>query len=436
MYFFRGASSRQKALFFELLSKRCTPRIWQQQSIASLAFLLIFSANVSSSPPIFPCENRINSNHTHLVNADGGLLQTCTTIKHSTLSTMSQTSWQENAISLMEDIYGSPTSSEFPKPMDSEEAGQCRHGQRRYLWTDAFAVLNYVSLAQRSQTEDGKQLYLKAAHTLADCVHETLGCPRSEKYPMERDSSGLSPSGFVGLRIGKVEARAKTDFGMRLDGMYWHYVDKWLFALLRLGQISGSSERLRQAAGWAKVLFPRFFDTRHGGIRWKLNVDATPISEQPHGFPNGDTLNAYVVYTLIQRAQNDISLSDEIQAMYKGLQESYSPRKTRDPLGWGLDLWMQLFLERQLPSADAMSVLQWYHINLPFRLYGALLGARLRGIAESHVNSFIQKSIDVEAALKQRGGEEHSAINRVMLASVLLAPGAFAPLPNESAIKF
>ena len=29
--------------------------------------------------------------------------------------------------------------------------------------------------------------------------------------------------------IGKERARAMSDAGMEYDGMYWHYIDKWIF---------------------------------------------------------------------------------------------------------------------------------------------------------------------------------------------------------------
>ena len=38
---------------------------------------------------------------------------------------------------------------------------------------------------------------------------------------------------YCGLRIGKVRERAESDAGMTYDGLYWHYVDKIVFALAR-----------------------------------------------------------------------------------------------------------------------------------------------------------------------------------------------------------
>ena len=38
--------------------------------------------------------------------------------------------------------------------------------------------------------------------------------------------SSFSGTRFVGLRIGKTRAAARSDPGMGLDGMYFHYIDK------------------------------------------------------------------------------------------------------------------------------------------------------------------------------------------------------------------
>ena len=51
---------------------------------------------------------------------------------------------------VMADVYGDPASPAFPKPLPESEAGPSAGGQRRYLWVDAFGVLNYVTLARRA----------------------------------------------------------------------------------------------------------------------------------------------------------------------------------------------------------------------------------------------------------------------------------------------
>src|SRR3954452_14080671 len=73
----------------------------------------------------------------------------------------------------------------------------------RYLWTDAFGVVLYVSLYR----ELGERRWLEAAEELVAEVERVLGRPR-------------------GLRIGEASDR---------DGQC--YLTMWLFALARLGDI-------------------------------------------------------------------------------------------------------------------------------------------------------------------------------------------------------
>ena len=112
----------------------------------------------------------------------------------------------------------------------------------------------------------------------------------------------------------------------------------------------------------------------------------------------------------------------------------YTARVTSDPLGWGLEAWMDQWL---LPHRTAQlqrlaqSVLSPRHFSLPFRLYGALLGAKFLQIP---CDELIAMALDREHEAAVSGNVEHTAINRVMLAGVLLAPGAFGKLPNEPSV--
>lgn len=155
---------------------------------------------------------------------------TCTSFQRMSMSSASSdTSNQsvELAISLLNSVYGPIDSPEFPLPMSDADAGPCytfasydnhqrqQHGnhpphlpQRRYLWTDAFGVLAYQSLAEyysntgnnRKQTE----MYNHAVEKLICVVHECLGKPRSDKEEDAMTECDISPTGYVGLRIGKV----------------------------------------------------------------------------------------------------------------------------------------------------------------------------------------------------------------------------------------
>jgi len=49
---------------------------------------------------------------------------------------------------------------------------------RRYLWTDAFAVCNYLGLARHT----GEHVYSERAQQLVEQVHHTLGRHRDDDH--------------------------------------------------------------------------------------------------------------------------------------------------------------------------------------------------------------------------------------------------------------
>ena len=103
------------------------------------------------------------------------------------------------------------------------------NGQRRYLWTDAYGICNYLSqyvlvetLRDQFTPEEiqAKQRdYIHAAKTLIDSVVSSLGQPRSLESPMKMNTHG-NP---IGLRIGKVLTSHPTDMGMKYDGNHYSY---------------------------------------------------------------------------------------------------------------------------------------------------------------------------------------------------------------------
>ena len=82
---------------------------------------------------------------------------------------------------------------------------------RRYLWTDAFAVCNFLELF--SATEDG--IWLTRTRELIDQVHDSLGRFRDDDDDIARRGTRLSgcdrhPTA-AGLRIGKALAGLRAD---------------------------------------------------------------------------------------------------------------------------------------------------------------------------------------------------------------------------------
>ena len=110
--------------------------------------------------------------------------------------------------------------------------------QRRYLWTDAFAVGNFLGLARRT----GDAVQRSRALRLIDAVHHVFGRHRADD-PRRGWISGMSEAEGEahptrgGLRIGKSlpERRPDEPFDNSLewerDGQYFHYLTKWMQAL-------------------------------------------------------------------------------------------------------------------------------------------------------------------------------------------------------------
>jgi hypothetical protein len=111
---------------------------------------------------------------------------------------------------------------------------------RRYLWTDAFAVCNFIELFVRT----GNEFHHQCAIALIDEVHNVLGRYRSDDCRtgwisgLDYEAGKRHPT-VGGLRIGKPlrERQASEPVDERLewdrDGQYFHYLTKWMHALCR-----------------------------------------------------------------------------------------------------------------------------------------------------------------------------------------------------------
>lgn len=122
------------------------------------------------------------------------------------------------ATALMDHVYGSYDISKLTEG-NAWKPRTLSDNKSRYLWTDAFGVVNYISLA----AETGKSHYLEQADALIHAVHNTLGHER----PGGRHSRWLGGASedhpcAGGLRIGKVEPEGHPDG----DGQYYHYLTK------------------------------------------------------------------------------------------------------------------------------------------------------------------------------------------------------------------
>ncbi len=216
---------------------------------------------------------------------------------------------------------------------------------RRYLWTDAYAVCNYLELFRRT----GDEIYRDLALRLVDQVHHTLGRhrdddPRTGWISGLPEEEGEAHPTLGGLRIGKPhnERRSSEPFGERLewdrDGQYYHYLTKWMHALNRVSRVTGDPTCTRWAMELAQAAHAAFTYTPPSGGRkrmhWKMSIDLSYPLVPAMG--QHDPLDGFVTYSELQATAGEsvqFDLSPEIADMARICQEGNWA--TDDPLGIG-----------------------------------------------------------------------------------------------------
>ena len=220
--------------------------------------------------------------------------------------------------------------------------------RRRYLWTDAFAVCNFIELFERT----GNEFYRQCATDLIDQVHHVLGRYRADDHRdgwisgLDEEAGKRHPT-MGGLRIGKPlrERNAGEFVDERLewdrDGQYFHYLTKWMHALCRVAVITGHRAHAKEALELAKVAFQGFARKSTSGdvigIYWKMSTDLS----RPLTFAMGlhDALDGFVTFREVQRvilkthAKTDGALTAAITSIsHLCRSRDWS---TSDPLGIG-----------------------------------------------------------------------------------------------------
>ena len=212
---------------------------------------------------------------------------------------------------------------------------------RRYLWTDAYAVCNYLSLWQTT----GDAQYLTLARTLVDQVHSVLGRfdpadTRSGRLSGLTEAEAERHPTAGGLRIGKPELERAVDepYDERRewdrDGQYFHYLTKWAVALEALSRHSDETQ-YRDFARELIMVASRAFAARTGPPRlhWKMRVDlSAPLveSSSPH-----DALDGLITTLSLspQDARSQSALEETAAAL--GAMIRGTSWVTTDPLGLG-----------------------------------------------------------------------------------------------------
>lgn len=213
---------------------------------------------------------------------------------------------------------------------------------RRYLWTDAYAVCNYLELFRRT----GDAAYRDLALRLVDQVHHTLGRHRDDDSRTGWISGLPEEEGEAhptrgGLRIGKPlpERRLDEPFDERLewerDGQYYHYLTKWMHALSRVGRITADATYTRWAVELARAAHAAFTYTPTPGGRkrmyWKMSIDLSRPLVPAMG--QHDPLDGLVTYSELAMAVGEAGLTAEIADLARICRDG--SLVTDDPLGIG-----------------------------------------------------------------------------------------------------
>ena len=180
---------------------------------------------------------------------------------------------------------------------------------QRYLWTDAFAVCNFLGLYQETGSEEFKDLALR----LVDQVHSVLGRHRHDNHRtgwisgLDEEDGRLHPT-KGGLRIGKQlkERRPSDPFNEQLewdrDGQYYHYLTKWMHALNRATGVTGDFTYNRWAIELAKAAHAKFAykpsSSSQKRMYWKMSIDLSYPLVPSMGLH--DPLDGLVTYSQLQ----------------------------------------------------------------------------------------------------------------------------------------
>jgi hypothetical protein len=363
---------------------------------------------------------------------------------------------------------------------------------RRYLWTDAFAVCNYLGLARSS----GEQVYTERALQLVNQVHHTLGRHRDDD-PRSGWISGLSEQDAErhptrgGLRIGKglPERGPREPVDEQLewdrDGQYFHYLTRWMHAL---DQVTRHTQQPRFNT-WARELAVRAYKAFsytptgvHGPRRmyWKMSIDLTRVLVPSMG--QHDPLDGYITALQLQTTMAAQATGPDLEGTIGDYAAMIRRGEwaTPDPLGLGgllVDAWrlQQLVQQGAQPEVallerlldDALSGLQYYarsgelqqpaSYRLAFRELGLAIGLhaleRLQHSVEQGASSppadprqraRVQQLVQylplreaIEAFWRDPANRrsdtwtEHRDINEVMLATSLAPDGFLMLLPPE-----
>lgn len=335
--------------------------------------------------------------------------------------------------------------------------------QTRYLWTDAFAVCNFLGLARHfasSGDDSGRRKYEHLAYVLVDSVHDILGRHRADDPDQNRrlkwlsglpDEEARQHPTLGGLRIGKRDPERRADEAYDSseewdrDGQYFHYITKWMGALDQMARYSGEAKFNTWARELGSKAVSSFtYATRFGIDRmyWKMSTDLT----RPQVLSMGaqDPLDGYVTLkrllptqdTLFPTGEADKLEAKQVERDMKCLEPMIDISPTTDPLGiggmltdayfmWnvaGMEINLQSSLIEQLLQCSLIGLKAYSHsrdldqsadFRLAFRELGLCIGIQAIGLichkqldvptkdVESKIRAYFQKVVEFEPMVQK-----------------------------------
>lgn len=215
---------------------------------------------------------------------------------------------------------------------------------RRYLWTDAFAVCNYLELYRQT----GSKEFLELALRLVTQVHQILGKHRDDSQysgwlsGLNEEEAQQHPT-QGGLRIGKKlnERQPNEPLDESLewdqDGQYFHYLTKWMVALNCVSRVTGNSIYTLWAMELAKVAYEAFTYTS-GDVKrmyWKMSIDLSRPLVPSMG--HHDPLDGLITFQELEATAKHFSLKTSLQAEIENMEAMCKDKDwaTEDALGIG-----------------------------------------------------------------------------------------------------
>jgi hypothetical protein len=302
---------------------------------------------------------------------------------------------------------------------------------RRYLWTDAFAVCNFLGLAQTT----GESSFTTLALRLIDQVHQILGRHRPGDSREgwlsgldEREGAAHPTAG--GLRIGKKLPERPPDepFDERLewdrDGQYFHYLTKWMHALDQTARATGKARFNQWARELAQAAHGAFCYGAAGKRRmvWKVSTDLRrPLV---HSMGQHDALDGFVTTLALHATACDLdrdSAMGELIADFGAMVEGQD-LVTTDPLGLGGLLSDAARVAQLGPSAGTDGG----------ALVALLLDAALQGLPFYAQEGDLRRGASGRLAFRELGlAIGLHALDRVPESGLLDALATYAPLATR-----